>query len=503
MSTYPAELIQIVRARCAELDQQEHSKAPPLPPDSVLEGLLNIAFHASFLSEEGRRSAFTITFLPASEDFSQPGRRYFNKEFRKITFERPRPYSVSEIHRLVPAAEMTRLLIGVQPAPEGSDTPLEIWGLLDIGENWWRFAHHETSGGKPLPNAITVTSLGPGELVVSAEGRVLVGLRAGSIYHPEATTLWTGPVGEFLAPARQRLHDNAIARLGVPCWDERGRDEDFPQRLYVFFLERILVKIHERRHGGMLVVVPSGLSRSDARVAGWLSIKYPSDYDCAWDTLIRSLANRRRFDHLHRSLWNETGNRSRPSFREYRMLIDEKAQIDEALADQSQAIACLSSVDGAVVMNDQFAVLGFGAELTTVSPALTHVILHAEGQTPRPVPIDSFGMRHRSAFRLCSTLEDAVVFVVSQDGGIKAVKRVDGHVLVWPDITPGKWGYAAPTRSSKPAAPSELSCETSGSGRPPEQQNALTSPENSAGKGHRCWDDLSDVQFVEPHVQLP
>jgi len=460
MSTYPAQLIPIVRARCAELDRREHSKALPLPPDTALEGLLDVAFHASLLSEEGRRPGFTITYIPASEDFSHPGRRYFDKEFRTIPFERPRPYSVSEINRLAPATEPTRLLICVQPAPEGKDTQLEIWGLLDIGENWWRFAHHETSGGKPPPNAITITSLSPGELVVSAQGQVLVRLCAGSVYLPETTALWSGPVSEFLAPSRQRLHDDAIARLGVTCWDEEGHDEDFPQRLYVFFLERILVKIRERKHGGMLVVVPNRLSRSETQIAGHVSIKYRSDYDCVWDTLLSRLANQRRLHNLHLDLRKGAGNLSRATFHEYRMLSDEKAEINEAMSDQSQAIACLTSVDGAVVINDQFAVMGFGAEVTAVSPILTHVMLHAEGQPLRPVTIDSFGTRHRSAFRLCSTLEDAVVFVVSQDGGIKAVKRVGSTVILWPDITPGKWAYAAPTRAPATTVHSALCCET-------------------------------------------
>ena len=80
--------------------------------------------------------------------------------------------------------------------------------------------------------------------------------------------------------------------------------------------------------------------------------------------------------------------------------------------------------------------LGFGAEITAVSH-ITHVKVAAnEDATMRDErPITSFGTRHRSAFRLCSSFENCVCFVVSQDGGVRAVKRLGPDVIMWPDVT--------------------------------------------------------------------
>jgi len=323
MSIYPRDLIPTIRGKCAERDRREYSSSPPLPADAVLEVLLDTAFHASFLSEEGRRPGFRIIFLPPTEEFSEPDRRYFENDFRRIPFERPRPYSVAEINRLAPAAELTRLLICVHPLEQGNQPELAIWGLLDVGENWWRYVHHATSGGKPPPNALTITSLNPGEIVVSAEGEVLVSLRSGAASFPETTALWAGPVSDFLGSARRQLHDDAVARLNSTCWDKRGHDEDYPQRLYVFFLERILFSIRERRHGGTLVMLPYRLSRSDTRITDRLFIKYPCDYNCVWDTLLSSLINHRRYYELHFPLWDATTAMTQESFREYSMLSGE------------------------------------------------------------------------------------------------------------------------------------------------------------------------------------
>jgi hypothetical protein len=90
-------------------------------------------------------------------------------------------------------------------------------------------------------------------------------------------------------------------------------------------------------------------------------------------------------------------------------------------------------------MTDEFDVLGFGAEVTAASPTLKSVRVLADNKGI-DVPITSFGTRHRSAFRFCSSLEGSAAFVVSQDGGVKAVKRVGCDVVLWPDINTGSMG---------------------------------------------------------------
>jgi DNA integrity scanning protein DisA with diadenylate cyclase activity len=74
------------------------------------------------------------------------------------------------------------------------------------------------------------------------------------------------------------------------------------------------------------------------------------------------------------------------------------------------------------------------------SPSLTEVEAVTDYHPSTSVPIESFGTRHRSAFRFCSSLEDSASFVVSQDGGVKAIKRVGDKVNLWPDINTGFMG---------------------------------------------------------------
>jgi DNA integrity scanning protein DisA with diadenylate cyclase activity len=122
------------------------------------------------------------------------------------------------------------------------------------------------------------------------------------------------------------------------------------------------------------------------------------------------------------------------------MLLDEEKEIDEALSDVGQAVASLTSVDGAVIMNERFDVLGFGAEVIALSPSLSHVKVMRGSEVPTSIPVESFGTRHRSAFRFCSSLEESIAFVLSQDGGVKAVKRHGKDVFMWPNINAGGMG---------------------------------------------------------------
>jgi len=47
---------------------------------------------------------------------------------------------------------------------------------------------------------------------------------------------------------------------------------------------------------------------------------------------------------------------------------------------------------------------------------------------------EQFGMRHRSAIKLCSQCDEIIVFVVSQDGGISLVWNKERKVYLKSDI---------------------------------------------------------------------
>jgi hypothetical protein len=435
MVIYPKDLIPVLMRKWAYLRKSPYWKPPTLPPRAVLELLLDVAFHATFIAEEGRRPGFRVIYYPS---------KVYNKEkdepdyrFRMLAFDLPRPYTVSEVNRLAPAAELTRILLCVENISNDSQTPdLRIWSMLDVGENWWKFIHNEVSMGYSLPNHLTITSSCPGELSLSVEGDVIMTLRNGQILYPASDALQNGPVADFLKSGKRQLYKDVLAALKLTAWDDEGVDEDYPLRFYTAFLKRILFYIRQKQHGGLIIIIPNSINKNDTRLTDRINIKYPCSYDYSWDIMVRNLAGQHRFYDLHFPLWDGKKTATKKVFQEYHLLSDENEELDEALGDAAQAIAALTSVDGAVVMTDLFQVMGFGAEVIAISSSLREIVMAIKPKHYR-LPIESYGTRHRAAFRFCSTFEDSVALVVSRDGGVKAIKRVGSDVFFWPDIDTG------------------------------------------------------------------
>lgn len=158
MSSCPEDLVSVLREVCSAKKASQSFQPPPMPADDVIRTLLDISYHASFETEEGRRPGFRLILYSPGDHNERWGaerqnRGYYDQSFRLILLDSERPFNVAEVHRLAPAAEFKRLLICVRNTERKSVlSSLHIWAPLDIGESWWKFVHHETSGGMPPPN---------------------------------------------------------------------------------------------------------------------------------------------------------------------------------------------------------------------------------------------------------------------------------------------------------------------------------------------------------------
>lgn len=440
MVIYPKNLIPVLRKKWAKIDKMPDGMLTTLPPKAVLEILLDVAFHATFLTEEGRRPGFRIMYYPSKAYNEEKKYPVYRRPFRILSFDVPRPYSFSEVNRLAPAAEFTRLLLCVENISNNPQMPdLRIWSMLDVGENWWRFIHHEVDSSRPPPRYLTITSSCPGELSLSVGGDVIMTLRNGQIFYPSRYALWSGPVASFLESGRRKLYEHAVAALKLTEWDDNRIQDEYPLRFYNWFLERILFYIRQKQHGGSIIIVPDSINKNDTRLTDHIKIKYSCSYDYPWDIMVRTLVSAHRFSDLNSSLWDGSKTATPEVFKDYSRMSDETEDLGDALGDIAQAIAALTSVDGAVVMTDLFRVMGFGAEVIAPSPSLREIVIAVKPK-PYRLPIESYGTRHRAAFRFCSIFEDSAALVVSRDGGVKVIKRVGSDVFLWPDINIGAMG---------------------------------------------------------------
>jgi hypothetical protein len=196
-----------------------------------------------------------------------------------------------------------------------------------------------------------------------------------------------------------------------------------------------LNRIREQLHGGTLIIISDEKDVADAILKERVVIKYSCQFD-ALDLLVKSKA----WDILKNKAQEKiTANKKaidESEVSEYLYCMSKQEQAEDAVKRTAWFISSLSAVDGAVIMTDKLRLLGFGAELIAVSKELESIklITDFKRNAGEVRNIEHFGTRHRSAFRFCSSLENSVAFIVSQDGDLRVVKRVGSEVCVWPII---------------------------------------------------------------------
>jgi len=434
MSAYPVDLSNVLE-NAWDSNRQGIEPPPVLPPKANLIQLLDSAYHASFLTEEGRNLRFRIAVMP---EHSPKTKSHFGELFQgaKVPFTNPRVLNTNEIRRLAPATDFTQTIICVELRKQKGKMIWVVWGLLDTGTTWWDYLKEGTVDGLVPPNVLTITSVEPGNLTISREGRVVVVLRNGSISTPGDSLLYAGALFEFFKPAINQLKEDVSKRVRNHAKLIDEYDDRSAISLYIGFIEKILFYTQQKRHGGTFLFIPDTVDPTDTRLADRIKIKYSTAYYHIWENLILAAELDRIYFHLK---YEETQNgKLKETNNQWRIVEDTRDGMEDferQVRDGAKFIASLTGVDGAVVITDKFRVYGFGAEVIATSPSLNEVKIAADnaGRKGAGQNIETYGTRHRSAFRFCSSYENSVAFVISQDSGLKAIKRIGSDVIMWGD----------------------------------------------------------------------
>jgi hypothetical protein len=154
---------------------------------------------------------------------------------------------------------------------------------------------------------------------------------------------------------------------------------------------QLAVSMREHKRGGALLVVPSGTE-------AWReSIVQPVPYAVSPAFSELACLNQAASQAVGQHVWQQA--------------------VGPAIA----AIGCLTAVDGAVMLNNRYELLGFGAKITRRQrwPRVEEVMLTepVEGAVPALVHTEQIGgTRHFSAAQFVHDQRDAVALVASQDG---------------------------------------------------------------------------------------
>ena len=433
--SYPADLAEVVLRTWHDGSSltDEYCEAvhdhDALPAPDVLEIILSTCYQASLLREEERPVRFRLIVANAAS-FPAPGGPPHG--LHRLLFDEPRPLSHHELRRLAPAVDFHRALIGAQIEPRDG---LMLWGMITTGPRWVQAMYGGRQRFQRLPANLVVRVTAPGR-VAACKGLVtLATLVGGRIVQPSLDIFDSTWVPATFAGWRDELlalHREARERASTP-WAEL--DPGLPRLIVQHSVRTVIGLMRNSHHGGTILFLPAEGDGSIETLGGRVRPKYG----------FASEEPRRRFPTLIVALINALAaappthpERRKVGWEEYVSSTDgDVAQIDEAIFELANQVAGLAAVDGAVVLNKRFELLGFGAEIGGDLPAVRWVAraLDAEGTAKVRESVERDGTRHRSAYRLCNFVHDALAIVVSQDGTVRFVKWHEGEVTYWDHVS--------------------------------------------------------------------
>jgi hypothetical protein len=202
-------------------------------------------------------------------------------------------------------------------------------------------------------------------------------------------------------------------------------------------LRRVLATIRAAQHGGTLIIVPAGRVPDLLSDGRYVRVKYRFTDEEPRRRILTLMIE------IMSALSREgSADRTTVGWSTYEASRERQlSDMDEALFEVAHAVADLTPVAGTVLKTDSLESIGFGVEISGQLPEVLEVARarDLEGSEREWVRTDRVGTRHRSAYRLCQAMHDALALVVSQDGSLRFVRWHDGGVTYWEQVATGLW----------------------------------------------------------------
>lgn len=364
-----------------------------LPPRNALQKFIDVAFLATLRDEEGQQVRFSVALVLEEDMAVAEGLT----TLPPIPLEAAVEFTAASLIKLAGAfePELTTIIVKWN----SNESSFSYWGLTFHAPGRNRFVELpigiKGSANFP-PDYFTVVARGRAALTFARGGSQIGTLQAG-YFVPAAPTPFT------------------IKSLGGYFHSEVKKDPLYAKHENQYWLyvrdamELLLSEASMRGHGGTIVLLPLGFTLQ----AGLYATKYALKGTFGLQQA------------LEKCIENKEPFLSGIAFR-------------KLAYETIRRIANLSAVDGALIITFGFEVVTFGATLTAPRSTLLPVIgPDGYGHTRNTTfDLNRYGTRHRSAFDFAAAHKGSLVFVISQDGPLRAFHRVnDTTVQVWLDCT--------------------------------------------------------------------
>ncbi len=402
MHAYPAQLADFV------MDHWPGAISLALDRRALTE-LLSTCFQASLTHEEGRNVRFRLVSGSADE----LSRAAVASDFLRLEFAEPQLFTPDSARRVSPAVPFHSSLIGVSQTGD----QWWMWGIVHTGANWlaptWGGRKHQESLALP-----TVHVLGAGRIGVYAGAELVASLEHGMIEATTTDVFTSRWIGELFRGAFTRAgEEDAVARPQA----------NLVRVVSQHMVRRAIFLIRQAGHGGLILFADMELLEAHAGSAsGPLKLKYE----------FRDNDARRRYRTLLQRLFEALAKNGDGAVDLTRFLEAETpdvAGVEHSIFELSRLVSGLAAVDGAVVVNKRFELIGFGAEVSgeLPYPDFVYQALDVEAERRSLEPANSVGTRHRAAYRFVTAHPQGLAIVISMDGIVRFVANIAGKIVYW------------------------------------------------------------------------
>lgn len=346
--------------------------------------LVEMVFHSSLLAYEGR-SSLTTVFFETDPRADEPG----------ITFAYPQPVSAKALRDLSSAATIDNSVV-----VRRIGTALHVIGL----------------GIPRIAGGVILSAPMPGTVVVQVGAKV----------------------GLFSINQCEVFDELSSALSGIVIRDVVGDRHAMKGSDWSTAMNQILRQMRHLGRGGTILIVPEEadleqrlgfclpwkLKNPSPRFETAKSGEFFSFLEARWK--MRELVSRNRKPLADDEPFTTTSEIMEMGEAHVAKLPDQR--------DCANALAQLTAVDGAVVIDYSLNLVAFGAKILchSVPNDILEVDFVSKASTVKRLG-DLGGTRHQSAARFVTEVDDSVAFVCSQDGPVSLMTRglETGSIRVW------------------------------------------------------------------------
>lgn len=335
----------------------------PPPSTAGLYALANAAFSASLLFEEGQQTRVSIAWQKYS-----PANRHRGTD--DLKFAKPIALDARSIAKIAPIARRRNFAIGVSRL---AGEKLYIWGLTRI-----------------LLFTLEIEVVDPGYVVIRHVERNV------GVFDAERGATFLGRPGRMdFIPQVQALLSNG------PVLNEE-------MELAAWRVSQICRTMLRLGRGGTLLIVPSSSTKWRTNIQQPITYALDPRYDCL-----------SRLDEYNTILEQEVRKHGY-SESDRLDLHSEKQGAQDDIKREVERLADLTTVDGALIVDESLNVIGFGAKIIAkksrgVSLEILKFDMMVGGKGKR-IALDALGgTRHQSAANFVLNHNDCLAIVASQD----------------------------------------------------------------------------------------